>query len=341
MPFSISACSADPTEIAADNFATSTVTATVVDENAAAAPAGTPVTWAVTGSGTGSLDVGTNSVTNDSGVAIATLTVSAAGIVIVTVTTDDDSTGMQATVIADKALDAPIVLNATEADNYTLDQYDLDFGVTAIIPPSTDLHANTAITFHWGPSEYSFAVENPVTDLPYIIDVTKNLPPADLEDGVYDVYYVATDDAGNATPSAHVTITVDTGGGDITPTLPEPLVPEADPYINIADASDGTIVTASYATMAAGDLITLFWKAFDKEDMPISTATYTQQYTVLDADVTNLSHDFTVPENYFLSDIGGYEGYANASYSVLPTGVDAKAEVSRTTQCLVDTVAPL
>lgn len=325
----------DKSTLPDDGSLYATLSATIHDD-AGAAASGVAVTWAIS-AGTGKLDV-TTSTTDVTGVATAKITASAAGLLSVKATTADDTTGKTISIYAGLPLPAPVITGASYEDNYTLDYYDLQLGVQLTIPFYPNAKAGDTVTFFWGDVySHSFTLSDPSQQLPYVVDVTTECPPDCLIDGEYQVYYSVTDSAGNASYSSGVALTI-RNGGQTTPTLNKPVVPvAADGFINIADAANGVEVDVAYTGMAAGDVITLYWSAKDKNGNPVQTATTMQQYTVVTGET---SHAFMLDATLFFPNNGqGYEGSVDAYYTVMP--VDSSAiELSFTQTVQVDTVAP-
>lgn len=129
--YSVFTVTADKSALPSDGSLAATITAIIHDDTGAPAPDGTTVNWTVTAGG--KLSAAT-STTDASGAAIVEVTAIASGILTVTATTADDDTGKQTSIYASTALPAPTVSGATEADQYTLDYYDLQLGVQMVIP---------------------------------------------------------------------------------------------------------------------------------------------------------------------------------------------------------------
>lgn len=329
MTDTISKMSAVPNLIANDGSEVSIVSATVLTDDAPAV-AGVTVNWTAVG---GELS-GVTSVTDENGVASISVTVKDnSATVDVTASTADDS--QLATISTYQPLAAPVVINATVDDGYTLDHYDLNFGVQALIPIYADMMVGQTVTFHWGEADKTSFIVTEAEHPPFVIDVSSEMSPDCLKDGSYAVYYVAVDHAGNETKSSTINLTVSDSGSAV-PTLSAADVPEADPYINISDASDGVIVNISYPSMVAGDVVTYFWTGFDSASRQITGTEATEAYTVVDGDTTV---SFTVPMESFYPNGKGYEGHAEVYYTVT-TAEDNILELSDTRTCLVDTVAP-
>ncbi|QMM55238.1 hypothetical protein HVX06_22170 (plasmid) [Enterobacter sp. RHB15-C17] len=334
--YSVSNIISDKTTLPADGSLTATLSATIIDDAAAAAPDGTPVTWAATGAGA----VDNTTSTTSAGVATALLTAndSGDGTINITATTADDLIGKTAHVSVFEPLAAPVVNGATTDDQFTLDYYDLQIGVELSIPHYSGAAANDTVTFFWGEAySNSKVLTDPNSELPWVINVTEDCPPACLADGEYQVYYTARDVAGNATDSSYLNLKV-SDGGETAPTLAKPEVPVAnDGYINIDDTTQGVTVTASYASMVAGDVITLYWTAMDVDGNQIDAAsTVTPAYTVVDGET---SHDWDMPYDMFYPDGIGFEGSFEAYYTVMVAGETA-LELSHSTTGQIDTVPP-
>lgn len=327
MTDTISALSAKPTTIANDGSEASIVSATVLTDDAPAA-AGVTVNWTSTG---GKLNAAT-STTDANGIAQISVTATS-GTVVVTAQTGLSS--LNKTITTYTPLAAPIVINASSDDNYTLDHYDISFGVQAEIPFYNNVELGQTVEFFWGDIDNISFIITETEHPPFVIDVTKALSPDCLKDGAYNVYYVVTDPAGNSTKSSTLNITVADGGSTV-PTLPAAAVAEADPYININDASDGVAVVISYPGMVADDLVTFYWNGFDQSARQIPGTESTGDYKVLDGDTTAT---FTIPMEIFYPNGTGYQGYAEVYYTVESTGSSLLA-LSDTKQCLVDTLAP-
>jgi hypothetical protein len=327
MTDTISALSAVPTTIANDGSEASVVSATVLTDGLPAA-AGVVVNWTVTG---GKLSAATSN-TDANGIAQISVTASASTVV---VTAQTGLSSLNKTITTYAPLEAPIVVNASSDDDFTLDHYDISFGVQAEIPFYNNVALGQTVEFFWGDIDNISFIITDSEHPPFVIDVTNALSPDCLKDGAYDVYYVVTDQAGNSTKSSTLNITVADGGSTV-PTLPEATVAEADPYINISDATDGVDVVIAYPGMVADDLVTFYWNGFDKSARQIAGTEVTDDYKVLDGDT---SITFTVPMEAFYPNGTGYEGYAEVYYTVETTG-SSVLELSDTKQCLVDTLAP-
>lgn len=241
--------------------------------------------------------------------------------------------------LKDGTLAAPVVLNASEDDNYTIDQYDAKAGISLTVFEYTDAQADDIIKVYWGTvRSESYTVYNVTADLPLEIDILNDWPPECHADGSYDVYYEVTDRYGNKNESEHVPLIVDAG---LNPgTLPAPVVPDAAPgYINYEAASDGVEVQIAYPGMAAGDVVTLVMNGYDASSDAEKFASAYAPYTVVDADVTAGMIDMTTVVT--LDDMTkiGENAYALFWYSVVPKGA-VNAETSISLQVTVDVVAP-
>lgn len=325
----ISTITASPDSIANDGSESARISASVLTDGAPAA-AGVTVYWGIMG---GYLDE-VSSLTDNTGTA-TTHAIAIENVVRVTAKTDTDSIGKSVTLSTYQPLTAPTVVNATVDDDFTLDHYDINFGVQAKIPLYAGMDFNDSVTFHWGTVDsVSFIVtENNLP--PYIIDVSHEMSPDCLKNGQYDVYYQVIDGAGNALNSSKVHVNV-ADDGQIYPTLPEPLVPEADPYINIADASNGVTITVSYPEISPGDVISTYCTGYDKYQREIPDAFASDIYTVVEGDS---SHNITLDRTVFFPRDEGYEGYAMVYYTVMANG-SSVLQLSETKICLVDTLAP-
>ena len=336
MPNIISSLTTSSSALPNDGTLTAQLAATVMDDATQNPVEGVTVTWNVTGPG--STDV-PSSTTDVSGEALANLKATGDGNIRVQATTADDTVGKVINVTASEPIPAPVVLNTSLDDQYTLDQYDIDFGVTAIIDYFPGAANGQQVTFYWGKFTRQFVINDPQNQFPYAINVSNDLPPEALNDGKYPVYYVVSDAAGNSASSSALTITV-VNGGHTAPTLTAPEVPAADPYININDAYSGVTVTVAYPSMAEGDLIQFYWLAYDKDGNKIQQACTGGQYTVISGD-TECTFDISTADDaslFFPAGIG-YEGTADAYYTVTAAG-QTIIQLSHTKTCLVDTVAP-
>lgn len=332
--YSVFSVVSDKTSLPSDGSLAATVTAMIHDDTGAVAPAGTTVSWTVT---TGGKLSGSTSVTDNTGAAIIDVTATANGMLTVTATTADDLTGKGSSIFASTALPAPGVSGASADDQYILDYYDLQLGVQMTIPHYPNATAGDTVTFWWGDYSHATTLADPSTQLPLVINISTEIPPSYLEDGNYPVYYTASDAAGNVSYSSALPVVI-ANGGQTTPTLTRPSIPAGvDGYINIADATNGVEVDVSYPTMAAGDVITLYWPAVDANSNPVQAASTSIPYTVVAGDTT---HAFTVPSALFFPNAGqGYQGSVDAYYTVLPQGASVLA-LSFDSSVTVDTVPP-
>lgn len=258
--------------------------------------------------------------TDESGLATTVLSASSPGIITVIATTEDDQDGESITIIASEPLTAPHVLNANEDNGYTLDHYAIDFGVSAIVPHYSNAQSGSSVEFHWGEHSLQFELDNPNTDLPRDINVSKDMPPEALSDGVYNVYYTVTDQADNTSISSAANITV-LNSGETVPTLTKPgVTTNANNYINIEIAKAGvTVDIAAYTGIAKDDVITLYWVAYDNQNRRL--AAYSNTYTIKVKD-ENDSLTVALDSSLFFSEDGsgtetGYEGHVEAYYTVL------------------------
>ncbi|MHA4830482.1 Bacterial Ig-like domain (group 1) [compost metagenome] len=319
---------ASPTAIPNDGSLKATLTAMIVDDSGNPAPA-TDVLWGVNEFGALSE---TTSPTDESG--MATVTVASSGdpakqVITATATTAEDPVGKSVSLTSTPALLAPQVFNAEDGE---LDFYDVSFGVTARVPHYSGAASGDIVTFMWGTeSSVEFAVEDPNVDLPYDINVSDDMSPDALLDGVYDVYYVRKDVAGNESISAALSIIVN--DKQTNPTLPAPALPDAvDGYINYIEASDGAEVDiAVYPAMAVDDVITLYWEGYTNGGAPIDNSSFSDEMTVAEiADVT-----FTVPADKIM--VMGENAYANVYYKVEQAGATGLL-LSFTTAVQVDVI---
>lgn len=318
-----------PTNIANDGSETSVISATIYTDGVLAG-AGVAVNWTVTG---GQLSASTTN-TDTKGIAQVSVTATP-GATTVSVTAAIGLSTAKKTISTYTPLSAPIVVNASAEDEYTLDHYDINFGVQAEIPFYNGVNLNQTVEFFWGDIDNISFIITENQHPPFVIDVSKALSPDCLKDGTYSVYYVVTDQAQNQTKSSVLSITVADGGSTV-PSLPAPAVAEADPYINIKDASDGVEIVITYPDMVVDDLVTFYWNGFDKSQRQISGTSATDVYKIADGDT---SVTFTVAMEMFYPNGIGYEGYAGVYYTVEKAGASALV-LSNTKQCLVDTLAP-
>ncbi|WP_312633662.1 hypothetical protein [Pseudescherichia sp.] len=232
-------------------------------------------------------------------------------------------------------LEAPTVLNASDTDNYTIDQYDIKAGLVLEIPKYANPLVDDVVLVHWADYQEQYSVINPDEDLPIMIDVFNDYPPVYHGDGTYDVWYEVTDTHNNNKQSEHLTLIID--AGERVATLPAPTSIDAAPgYINLEAASDGVQVDIAYSSMATGDAITLTMQGYDEtSDMLKFTGTY--PYTVTATDATAGTIQITIP----LEDMQqiGESAYALFWYTVTPADGSA-VETSATFRTVVDVVPP-
>jgi len=335
-------CSASPAALPNDGTAMSVITAVVADTSTTP-PTPTPdveVTFASTGGELSS----TTGTTDAQGEATTTLVVSdgVASVVTITATTASDIVGKTALVFANNPLEVVNVLNQSDADNHTLDQYDIDFGVTAIIPYFEGATGGNIVTFYWGTHTLQFEIANPFSDLPKAINVSADMPAETLSDGAYQIFYTVRDNAGNMAASEGVTVNVK-NSGHTSPTLPLPVIPGSeDGYLNIADTIGGLDVTIAYPDMAEGDVVTLYWAANDTpQGNPIPAASGTFPH-IVDAGETSYVESISA-DLFFPNGVpdGGYEGVLHAYYTVIKVGsTGGELLVSNQVPIRVDTIAP-
>ena len=233
---------------------------------------------------------------------------------------------------------APTVVNASEDDNYTIDQYDIKAGLELIIPAYQDAKVNDTIRVCWDVVRNEEYKITELDQLPMNIDILNDYPPECHADGVYDVYYIVLDEYQNENPSAHLTLTID--AGEHVGTLPAPIVPDADVgYINYKAAEDGVEVDIAYAPMVAGDVITLTVQGYDKETDQQKFSKPYPAYTVTAADV--LAGTVKFPTLVTLADMQeiGEDAYALFWYTVTPAN-GGPVETSVTFETIVDVVPP-
>lgn len=331
--YSVFSVTSDKNTLPSDGSLAANLSAIIHDETGAVAPAAVTVNWAAT---SGTLE-STTSDTDDAGTAANTVTATAGGMVAVTVTTADDTVGKTTSILSVTPLPAPTVSGASAQDLYILDYYDLQLGVQMVIPHYPNAAAGDAVTFWWGEYSHATVLSDPETELPMVINISSDIPPEYLQDGSYAVYYTAADAAGNTSYSSALSLTI-SNGGETTATLPKPDIPVAvDGYINIADAMNGVEVDVSYPTMAAGDVISLFWDAQDSAGNQILAASGSFPYTVADGET---SHAFTLDSSLFFPNGGeGYQGHVTAYYTVTVPG-ESILELSFDATATVDTIPP-
>jgi len=232
-------------------------------------------------------------------------------------------------------LPVPEVLNAIEQDNYTLDHYDISFGVTAIIPYYIGNESTDIITFNWGAVEpLSFPLGD--KELPYAIDVTNDMSPDCLVAGTYTVSYTVEDQGGNISNSYSVDITVsDTSATD--PTLPAPDVPAGDDdgWINNPDLLLGVPVIVSCEGLDAGNVITLFWQGYDENGHALKATSMSLQHVIEEGET---SFTFSLAEPTFRPNHVGYQGTGEGYYTV--TSEADAVLLSYTSTYNVDTLPP-
>lgn len=237
------------------------------------------------------------------------------------------------------ALSAPVISNASEDDNYTIDKYDARAGISLAVYEYAGAEDADSVKVFWGTvRSESYTIFNVTSDLPLEVNILDEWPPECHADGTYDVYYTVTDRYGNVSESEHVPLVIDAG---LNPgTLPAPVVPDAAPgYINYAAASDGVDVQIAYPGMVAGDVIQLVMNGYDAASDIEKFASAYAPYTVTAADVTALKVDMA--KIVTLADMQkiGENAYALFWYSVMPFGA-TNAETSVTLQVTVDVVPP-
>lgn len=108
----------------------------------------------------------------------------------------DMSTGKEVNVrIATPGIVMPQV---TDGNDFTLDEYDIRAGVTVTIPAYEHASAGDTVTFYWDNiHDLSHVVTHPLTDLPWTINVKRELPPECLANGEYTLFYQYQDAHGN------------------------------------------------------------------------------------------------------------------------------------------------
>ncbi|CAG9436627.1 Ig-like domain-containing protein [Providencia alcalifaciens] len=319
--------------IPADGSMSAVITAFVIDSDTQTPLQDITVTWSVEGGTAGPA----SSITDENGNAVTNVAATGEGVITIKATTEDDQEGVTLKVQASKALPAPNVLNATEEDQYTIDYYDIAFGVTAIVPVYPNASANHVIEFFWGDIHEKFAVVDPDKDLPKIIHIN-DLGETALMDGSHPVYYIVTDAAGNESISSAVPVVVK-NGGQTSETLAGPSIPVAeDGFINIKDSLNGVEVEISYADMAVGDSGTLYWNALDIKGNKITGGSTSISFVVTEENIDSVVL-VTIDSAFFYPNGGkGYEGTVDAYYTVTKESQDLL--LSFTTHCRVDTVSP-
>lgn len=318
----------------ADSSIPVTATAVVTDDSRAPV-AGVEVTWTL--SDNASAD-DTTSVTNANGVATLDVTFSAQGQATIQATTANDSEGQTASLLAlTPSLPELQVSNADAADNWTLNHYDIIFGVEAEVPSNASILTGYAIYLCWGNQKLERIIQDPDTDLPLVVSINKDSFPGGLTDGAHPAFYYMTDSVGNPSLSTGLPITV-ADGGQTAPTLPEPSIPlaDSDGSINMADSYNVTVEIA-YPDMAKDDLVTLYWQAFTSGGLAIPAASGSWPHPVTADEVTAGTFTMDIPSSLFYPVNGaGYEGKAQVYYTALPAG--GALALSETNSIIVDTV---
>lgn len=318
----------------ADGSIPITATAVVTDDSRAPV-AGVTVTWIL--SDNASAD-DTTSVTNANGVATLDITFSTQGPASIQATTADDSKGQTASLFAlTPSLSELHVSNADAADNWTLNHYDINFGVEAEVPVNADIQIGYGIYLCWGNQKLERIIQDPDTDLPLVVNINEDSFPGGLTDGAHPAFYYMTDSVGNPSMAAGLPITV-ADGGQTTPTLPEPSIPlaDSDGSINMADSFNVTVDIA-YPDMAEGDQVTLYWQAFTSGGLAIPAASGSRPHPVTAVEVTAGTFTMNISQSLFYPvDDAGYEGKAQVYYTALPAG--GALALSETKSIIVDTV---
>lgn len=328
MANTVSKLSATPNPIANDGSQVSTVSATILTDGQPAV-ADIVVNWSVTGG------VLSDVTSKTDATGIATIDVTAiAGVstVSVTATTADDLVGRKYTISTYVPHIAPMITNANADDQFTLDHYDLQFGVQAEVPIYDNIELNQIVTFFWGDVDSREFIITDTVHPPFIIDVTHDMSPDCLKNGSYDVYYSSTTQSGNTVNSSPVPVVV-SDNGQVLPSLAKPVVADADPWINISDAGDGVDVEIQYSSIAVGDSVTFYWSGYDDQGRLISQTETTGNAPVADGQTKVV---FTVDNQFFYPNGVGYKGYAEVYYTVLPAA-SSSVLLSQTLTCLVDT----
>lgn len=328
MANTVSKLSATPNPIANDGSQVSTVSATILTDGKPAV-ADIVVNWAAAGgvlsdvtSKTDATGIATIDVTATSGVSTVN----------VTATTADDTVGRKYTISTYVPHIAPMITNANADDQFTLDHYDLQFGVQAEVPIYDNIELNQVVTFYWGDVDSREFIITDTVHPPFIIDVTNEMSPNCLKNGSYDVYYSSTTQSGNTVNSSPVPVVV-SDDGQVMPSLAKPVVAEADPWINISDAGDGVDVEIQYTGMVLGDSVTFFWSGYDEQSRLITQTETTGNAAVVDGQTKVV---FTVDNQFFYPNGAGYKGYAEVYYTVQPAA-STSVLLSQTLSCLVDT----
>lgn len=320
----------------ADGSIPITATAVIVDDSKTPAP-GVTVTW------TPSADATPNSptsVTNTNGVATMTFTFSGETISQATIkaTTTDDTTGKTASLyVIPPELPEPHVSNASQDDDWTLNYYDVNFGVQASVPLVPDVQVGYIVNLCWGSQKRERIIENPQLDLPMVVSINNDDFPGGLADGAHPVFFYMTDAADNPSVSSGLPIVVDNGGQTI-PTLPAPQIPVAnDGYINRHDSYD-VQVEIVYANMAIDDVVTLYWQATNSTGQTLSNASGSWVHQVASGE--NAGINMQIPQELFYPEAGeGYEGTVHTWYTT--ESAEGMLALSKTKTVMVDTVPPL
>jgi hypothetical protein len=235
--------------------------------------------------------------------------------------------------------DAPVILNASAEDNYTIDEYDAKAGITLTVYEYLDAGDGDNVKIVWGSARSeSYTIFSVEDDFPLNIDILNDWPPECHSDGNYDVYYVATDRFGNLSESSHVPLIIDAG---LNPgTLPAPVVPDAAPgYINYNAASDDVEVQITYPDMAEGDSIQLIMKGYDSgSDIEKFVSNY-DSYTVTADDVSAGLVDMLNTVTLANMEEIGENAYALFWYTVIPSGSTA-TQSSVSLRVTVDVIPP-
>jgi hypothetical protein len=321
-----------------DHSIPTTMRATVVDAAGNPVP-DVEVNWAVTG--VGSPENGTSK-TDEKGIATLQVSATGPGLISAKATTASDPEGETAQCVAfTPTMKDMVVTNASESDNWTLDEFDVKFGVEAEVPfdPNRPPAAGSLLTFYWGTIHMEYIIKAP-EDLPLIINFSTDLPPEALADGLHPAFYSVQDPAGNPSLCKGIPVVVD-HGGSTEPTLDAPRVPLAeDGYINILDSYQLDVEIDYAGVNPGGDLIKLYWMATDNEGHSISKASDTFELSVTgEGGPTYIQR---IPQELFYpyeekGEPLGYEGRIEAFYTVTRDGVTV---LSRSFSCIVDTVAP-
>jgi hypothetical protein len=298
-----------------DHSLSTVITVTVVDSSGAPAK-GTALTWTV--SAEGALDDGEmDTQTDENGKASVRAKMSelaeSAFSVTATLTGSGDTRSIRIGVVT--PLRAPTVLNASEDDDYVLDEHDLAFGVGASVEIYAGAAVGDTVTFFWGNIEERFYINNLLEDLPRHIDVTKMGEEA-LTVGEHVVYYTVLSVEGNLTPSSALPINIVEGDGNEA-TLPAPTIinENGDFWINISEANKGVDIEFSYPDMAETDFVTLYWTGYDESEnlVPGASATLSNKDFL---SITSTLIKARIEPDYFFPNNVGYKGRAECFYSV-------------------------